>query len=115
MVARKRLRDWIFNTEYGDFQLPVPDLNLFLDVPIGFVEQSLSQARSGADRNYLGGAQDIHEASIAFQQDVRSLYLAQTQLDKRFLRIDCADENGNMLPPDAIFQRVRASIDPYLP
>ncbi len=115
MVARKRLRDWIFNTEYGDFQLPVPDLNLFLDVPIGFVEQSLSQARSGADRNYLGGAQDIHEASIAFQQDVRSLYLAQTHLDKRFLRIDCADENGNMLPPDAIFQRVRASIDPYLP
>lgn len=115
MVARKRLRDWIFNTEYGDFQLPVPDLNLFLDVPIGFVEQSLSQARSGADRNYLGGAQDIHEASIAFQQDVRSLYLAQTQLDKRFLRIDCADENGNMLPPDAIFQRVRACIDPYLP
>ena len=115
MVARKRLRDWIFNTEYGDFQLPVPDLNLFLDVPIGFVEQSLSQARSGADRNYLGGAQDINEASIAFQQDVRSLYLAQTQLDKRFLRIDCADENGNMLPPDAIFQRVRASIDPYLP
>lgn len=115
MVARKRLRDWIFNTEYGDFQLPVPDLNLFLDVPIGFVEQSLSQARSGTDRNYLGGAQDIHEASIAFQQDVRSLYLAQTQLDKRFLRIDCADENGNMLPPDAIFQRVRASIDPYLP
>lgn len=115
MVARKRLRDWIFNTEYGDFQLPVPDLNLFLDVPIGFVEQSLSQARSGADRNYLGGAQDIHEASIAFQQDVRSLYLAQTRLDKRFLRIDCADENGNMLPPDAIFERVRASIDPYLP
>ena len=115
MVARKRLRDWIFNTEYGDFQLPVPDLNLFLDVPIGFVEQSLSQARSGADRNYLDGAQDIHEASIAFQQDVRSLYLAQTQLDKRFLRIDCADENGNMLPPDAIFERVRASIDPYLP
>ena len=115
MVARKRLRDWIFNTEYGDFQLPVPDLNLFLDVPIGFVEQSLSQARSGADRNYLSGAQDIHEASIAFQRDVRSLYLAQTQLDKRFLRIDCADENGAMLPPDAIFQRVRASIDPYLP
>jgi len=115
MMARKRLRDWIFNTEYGDFQLPVPDLNLFLDVPIGFVEQSLSQTRSGADRHYLGGAQDIHEASITFQRDVRALYLAQTQLDKRFLRIDCADENGVMLPPDAIFERVRASIDPYLP
>ena len=26
------LREWIFNTEYGDFDLPRPDLNIFLDV-----------------------------------------------------------------------------------
>ena len=49
--AKARLRDWIFNTEYGDFGLPVPDLNLFLDVPIGFVEKSLSQHREGSDRS----------------------------------------------------------------
>ena len=114
MVERKRLRDWIFHTEYELFNLPVPDLNLFLDVPIGFVEQSLSHARSGADRHYLGGAQDIHEASIDFQRSVRSIYLAQTQLDSRFQSIDCAGENGEMLPPDDIFARVRAVIDPYL-
>ena len=114
MVERKRLRDWIFHTEYELFNLPVPDLNLFLDVPIGFVEQSLSHARSGADRHYLGGAQDIHEASIDFQRNVRSIYLAQTQLDSRFQRIDCAGENGEMLPPDDIFARVRTVIDPYL-
>ena len=114
MVERKRLRDWIFHTEYELFQLPVPDLNLFLDVPICFVEQSLSHARSGADRRYLGGAQDIHEASIDFQRNVRAMYLAQTQLDSRFQRIDCSGENGEMLPPDSIFARVRAVIDPYL-
>ena len=112
---RKRLRDWIFDTEYGDFGLPVPDLNLFLDVPIGFVEQSLSQQRSGEDRKYLRGAQDIHEASIAFQKTVRSIYLAETERDPRFRRIDCADENGRMLPPEAIFERVRSTVDPYLP
>lgn len=111
---RKRLRDWIFNTEYGDFNLPVPDLNLFLDVPIGFVEKSLSMAREGADRNYLEGAQDIHEASIAFQRDVRSMYVAETERDAHFLRIDCSDSTGEMLPPDDIFARVRATIDPYL-
>ena len=112
---RSALRDWIFNTEYGDFQLPVPDLNLFLDVPIGFVEQSLSRERSGHDRDYLEGAQDIHEASIAFQQAVRDLYVAQTERDPRFRRIDCASAAGDMLPPDEIFARVRAAIDPYLP
>ena len=111
---RNRLRDWIFQTEYGLFDLPVPDLNLFLDVPIGFVEQSLAQSRAGEDRAYLEGARDIHEASIAFQRDVRSLYVSQTRLDAHFLRIDCADENGRMLPPDAIFAKVRSTIDPYL-
>lgn len=112
---RERLRDWIFDTEYGAFDLPVPDLNLFLDVPIGFVRKSLSQERIGNDRDYLEGAQDIHEASIAFQQNVRSIYVAQTRLDRHFLRIDCADAAGEMLPPDAIFAKVRATIDPYLP
>ena len=112
---RERLRDWVFDTEYGAFDLPVPDLNLFLDVPIGFVRKSLSQERIGNDRDYLEGAQDIHEASIAFQQDVRSIYVAQTRLDRHFLRIDCADAAGEMLPPDAIFAKVRATIDPYLP
>ena len=60
------LRDWIFNTEYGDFELPVPDLNIFLDVPIGFVESKLKSQRGGDDRAYLEGAQDIHEADIEF-------------------------------------------------
>ncbi|MBR1700276.1 MAG: thymidylate kinase [Bacteroidales bacterium] len=115
LQERDRLRDWIFRTEYGDFDLPVPDLNLFLDVPIGFVQKSLSQARIGQDRNYLEGAQDIHEASIAFQQEVRSIYVAQTRLDRHFLRIDCADPAGEMLPPDAIFSKVRETIDPFLP
>ena len=111
---RGTLRDWIFNTEYGDFQLPRPDLNLFLDVPIGFVEQSLTQHREGQDRNYLSGAQDIHEASIAFQKAVREMYVGETARDAKFRCIDCADENGAMLPPDAIFQKVKTAVDPYL-
>ena len=113
-VEKARLRDWIFNTEYGDFQLPVPDLNLFLDVPIGFVQKSLSKNRQGSDRNYLEGSKDIHEASIGFQKDVRDMYIGETQRDPRFLRIDCSDASGEMLPPDAIFEKVRNTIDPFL-
>ena len=113
-AEKARLRDWIFNTEYGDFQLPVPDLNLFLDVPIGFVEKSLSQHREGSDRSYLEGSRDIHEASIAFQKDVRDMYVGETARDPKFLRIDCSDAAGQMLPPDAIFNKVRQTIDPYL-
>ena len=111
---RGKLRDWIFNTEYGNFELPEPDLNLFLDVPIGFVEQSLTHQREGQDRNYLAGAQDIHEASIAFQKAVRDMYVAETARDPKFRRIDCSGAQGEMLPPDAIFDKVRAAVDPFL-
>ena len=107
----ERLREWIFNTEYGDFGLPVPDLNIFLDVPIGFVESKLKSQRGGDDRAYLEGAQDIHEADIEFQKKVRSIYRRQCELDSRFIRIDCSDEYGEMLPPGAIFAKVQNIID----
>ena len=107
----ERLRDWIFNTEYGDFSLPKPDLNIFLDVPIGFVESKLNSQRGGADRDYLEGAQDIHEADIEFQKRVRDIYRTQCGLDPKFIRIDCSDEYGEMLSPGAIFAKVKAVVD----
>lgn len=108
----EKLRDWIFNTEYGDFALPRPDLNIFLDVPISFVEKSLSKDRGNDDKSYLEGAQkDIHEASIDFQVRVRDIYRRQCELDPSFIRVDCSDAEGGMLPPDAIFAKVQALVD----
>jgi len=111
---REELKEWIFNTEYGDFGLPVPDLNLFLDVPIDFVEQNLNSARKGSDRDYLEGGRDIHEADIDFQIKVRDMYRSQCVTDPKFIRIDCSDENGEMLPPDAIFAEVKKVVDEAL-
>jgi dTMP kinase len=105
------LRDWIFETEYGNFELPKPDLNIFLDVPIAFVESKLKSQRGGADRDYLEGAQDIHEADIEFQKRVREIYRQQCEIDPKFIRIDCSDDYGQMLPPDEIFAKVKAVVD----
>ena len=111
---KEALREWIINTEFGTFDLPRPDLNIFLDVPIDFVESSLEKNRQGSDRNYLNGARDIHEASIAFQKQVREIYLRQASLDPGFIRIDCSDEEGRMLPPDDIFRKVKEVTDAHL-
>lgn len=105
------LREWIFNTEYGNFDLPLPDLNIFLDVPISFVESKLKNQRGGADREYLEGGQDIHEADIQFQIRVRDIYRKQCKKDPKFIRIDCSDPEGNMLPPDAIFAKIQETVD----
>lgn len=108
---RKELRQWIFDTEYKEFGLPVPDLNIFLDVPIGFVEQKLESTRKGDDRDYLEGKSDIHEADIEFQKKVRHVYAMQCEIDPDFIRIDCSGADGKMLPPETIFSSILATID----
>lgn len=111
---KENLRQWIFDTEYGNFDLPKPDLNLFLDVPISFVEKKLTSSRKGGDREYLAGGTDIHEADMQFQCRVRDVYRRQCELDPKFIRIDCSDSEGNMLPPDAIFSKVRSCVEEVL-
>lgn len=111
---RDRLADWIVNLEFGHHALPRPDLSLFLDVPFAFTERKLSEAREGDDRDYLQGAQDIHEASLKLQQDVRSVYLASAAKDPSLRVVDCSDASGAMESPEGIFAKIRAELTPIL-
>ena len=112
--GREQLRNWILETEFGPFGLPRPDVNLFLDVPIGFVRERLSAQRQGHDRDYLDGSSDIHEADIHFQETVCSIYRREAAEDPSLLRVDCAGPDGRMLPPETISSRVEALVDHYL-
>ena len=111
---RDRLADWIVNLEFGHNALPRPDLSLFLDVPFAFTERKLSEAREGDDRDYLQGGQDIHEASLQLQQDVRSVYLASSSKDPSLRVVDCSDASGAMESPEGIFAKIRAELIPIL-
>ena len=111
---RSALRDWIFQTEYVDFGIPKPDLNIFLDVPIAFVEDNLNSQRKGDDRGYLDGGRDIHESDMCFQRMVRRMYLEQCEKDPSFIRVDCQAEDGSVLPPDQIFMRLQKIVEDCL-
>ena len=108
---RNQLRDFILKMEYDHFGIPRPDVNLFLDVPLSFVKEKLQSPRKGEDRSYLQGKDDIHEASVEFQQRVRDVYMEQAKEDKSFRIIPCSDEQGRMADWKVIFKR----IEPYLP
>ena len=71
-----RLRDWILEFEYGYNNLPRPDINFYLNVPIEFTRQQLNNTRDGDDRAYLKGERDIHEENMDFQERVRQVYLS---------------------------------------
>ena len=107
----ENLRDWIFDTEYTKFAIPKPDLNLFLDVPLNFVDKKLSESRAGDDREYLKGKKDIHEASMDFQSIVRERYLMECKRDPGFVRIECSDSKGDMLPASDIFNLIKTHIE----
>ena len=107
----EELREWILETEYVHFGIPRPDLNIFLDVPLDFVEKSLSHSREGDDRDYLSGGEDIHEADISFQSRVRDAYRRQVSLDPSVKVVDCSGPDGAMLPPDEIFSKIKKLVD----
>lgn len=112
--GRKRLKEWILSTEYGYFNIPRPDISLFLDVPFAFTAKSLAEQRSGDDRAYLNGASDIHESSLDLQRTVRQVYLDAAQSDQTLKVIDCSNADGGMDTPDGIFARIEAVVVPLL-
>ena len=111
---RDRLMRWILDLEFVHNGLPRPDLSLFLDVPFSFTERKLAETREGDDREYLQGGQDIHEASLALQQAVRSVYLEAAAKDPALRVVDCSDPAGAMDSPEGIFAKICAQLAPIL-
>ena len=107
---KEALRSWILQTEFENFGIPKPHLNLFLDVPLSFVAAKLSAPRTGEDREYLAGKADIHEADLRFQETVRAEYLAQAQKDPNFHIVPCGDAQGQMLLPEQIFEAIMSHL-----
>jgi len=111
---KAKLARWIHELEYNYNQIPIPDLNLFLKVPFEFTNKSLTNKRSGNDRDYLKGNDDIHEADLDFQQEVRKIYLWQLEENTDFELIECTSENNTMLAPQLIFEKIKIRLNHIL-
>lgn len=106
VAEREKLRKWILSLEYDYFAIPKPDLSLFLDVPFAFTERKLTEQRTGDDRDYLNGKQDIHEQSMDLQRAVRQVYIDAAECDDDMYVVDCTTQAGEMASPDEIFGRI---------
>lgn len=108
---REALREWILDFEFGYNELPKPEVNLYLNVPMEFTREQLKNARDGDDRAYLKGARDIHEESLDFQEQVRQVYLSLAKHVKDLEIINCMDQEGRMLAPEAISDMIVKHIE----
>jgi len=108
---QETLKNWILDFEYNYYKIPKPDLNIYLDVPFSFTQEQLQAERSGDDRDYLEGKQDIHEADLTFQQKVKNMYDQQTTNPNEINKVLCTDSNGKMLAKELIFDKLIALIN----
>ncbi len=103
---QENLMNWILDLEFRHFGIPIPNLNIFLDVPFSFTKKKLIASRTGNDRQYLNGNRDIHEESLPFQKRVRDMYVRVAESDERMCIVNCSDNEGNMLPQEKIFEMI---------
>jgi len=113
------IKEWIDEFEFGFLELPYPDLNIFFDVPIPFIEERLANKREGTDRKYLDGKTDIHEIDINFQKRVRNNYLSLSSY-QNFEIVNCSIEIHlagsqslalKLFSPEELFERYKHILD----
>ena len=71
-----------------------------------FTKKNLTKRRSGNDRDYLNGKEDIHEKDINFQNKVRNIYLQEVKKDLNLKIIECASKDGEMSHAEEIFSKI---------
>lgn len=103
-LGKPDIVDWVFDLEYNKLGLPRPDLNLFFDVE---TERACQNVDQKGFRSYIGGGRDVYEASKSIQERAREKY---REIADRFddVEIICCTENGAMLPPQTIADKVIA-------
>ena len=111
--AQDELREWILETEYNHFKIPKPDMSIFLDVLFAFIQQNLANNRSGDDRSYLQGQEDIHEQDLHFQEKVRQMYLRAAETSDELHVLSCVSPEGKMKQADVIFNELLNLLNTY--
>ena len=103
----RKYLNWLFNLEYGLFNIPKPDITFILkSIP------SLSQSLSGdgekiKNRKHLGKEKrDIHEKDLSHLSDAERSYLDWSrEFPEKKTVIECC-KNQKLLPPKLISDKV---------
>ena len=108
--AKKRMQflTWLYDTEYGILNIPKPDLVLILHVPADIGQRMVAQKQL---RSYIKeGTHDKHEADLEHLKNAEASYLwLARQFPQDHKVIECI-ENGALLAPDRIHEKIWTEI-----
>ena len=104
---RARFIHWARDYEYGALGIPAPNMVIFLDVPTE-VSARLRKEREAATNTTA----DIHEQDNAYLAHCREVALEMA--DKLDWYVIPCTENGNLLSPEEIHQKILAVCQPKI-
>jgi dTMP kinase len=108
--ARERLLTWLDAVEYGEFELPRPDLVVLLDAPVALARRLVALKSA---RDYTTLEADIHEADVEHSSATRDVYL---ELAERYGWRVVSTEAGDGEPRDvaAVGDEIWRAVVPLL-
>ena len=104
---REAFSNWVLELEYGQFNLPRPDVVFVFDVD---ERQSEINVVQKGYRGYTGDYPDVYEGSRATQSEARQAYRDLAGQTKGDVLIECMNECGAMRPADEIAETVFGNI-----
>lgn len=113
MSERKKFVSWMYHVEYDILQIPRPDLVVILHVPAEIGQELVLEKQQ---RLYLEKSkiQDIHEADFEHLKAAENSYIwLVRQFPKDHKIIECVEE-GELLSPKAIHEKLWQVILPTL-
>ncbi len=108
-AERVQFLAWLDELEHKSFGIPRPDVIVYLHVPF---ELSMKLARERATAK--GVPPDQAESDAKHQLESQESALSIIKSSGNWVRIDCGDGNGDLLPPETIHQSVFAAIQGIL-
>ncbi len=110
---QREVAQFFSDFEYGVLKMPVPDLIIFLDVPVKFAIQNIAKK---AKREYTELKFDLHESNENYLHKVRGFYcsrLEEIHPKTNFEVVNC-ERTGHLLSLDKIGDQVENLLLTYL-
>jgi dTMP kinase len=103
---RDELQAWIQFVEYDLYQLPQPDLVIWLDVPVPCAQELILRKQK---RSYTEQVADLQEADGGYLERVRQVYTTLAAINPNWRRIDGCP-NGQLRDVADISQEIVAAV-----
>lgn len=92
---RKEFLNWLEKMEFEVFEIPRPDVIVYLDVPFEITQELLKKESGKQKKKYLKGREDVAENNLEYLKRSHESAIKIIQGSNNWINIECA-KNGKL-------------------